>query len=160
MRKPVWRARARLECALGRSCARPTGGTYGRTTGTPILLISIRSPLKKQRGAEHPEGYPGQITYSTRCNDDTAPECTRSPPRRPATRARARGSASRRSKSNLLARALERRNAPLRCGRDPRQVGAHRALNSWSSTSWLGWPGSGRYLAVSPRGHFYVYIKV
>src|SRR5919112_3245513 len=128
MRKPVWRARARLECALGRSCARPTGGTHGRTTGTPILLISIRSPLKKQRGAEHPEGYPGQITYATRCNDDTAPECTRFPPRRPATRARARGSASRRSTSKLLARALERRSVPLRCRLAPRQVGARGVL--------------------------------
>ena len=124
MRKPVRRARARLECAQGRSCARPTGGTHGRTTGTPILLISIRFPLKKQSGAGHPEGYPGQITYSTRCNDDTARECTRFPRLRPATRARARGSASRRSTSKLLARALERRSAPLGCRRDPRWVGA------------------------------------
>src|ERR687897_1902377 len=116
-----------LECALRRSCARPTGGTHGRTTGTPILLISIRFSLEKQSGPGHPEGYPGQITYSTRCNDDTARECARLPPRRPATRPRARGSASRRSTSKLLARALERRSVPLRCRRVPR-MGAHRAL--------------------------------
>src|SRR5918995_7501400 len=139
---------------------RHTRCSHVRTTGTPILLISIRFPLEKQSGPGHPEGYPGPITYSTRCKNDTARECTRLPPRRPATRPRARGSASRRSTSKLLARALERRSGPPRCRRDPRQVGAHRALNSWSSTSWLGWPGSGRYLAVSPRGHFYVYIKV
>src|ERR687897_3594593 len=116
------------------------------------------SSLLWDRGPERKSPVP--ISYSTRCNDDTASECTLFPPRRPATRARARGSASRRSTSKLLARALERRSVPLRCRLDPRQVGAHRALNSWSSTSWLGWPGSGRYLAVSPRGHFYVYIKV
>jgi hypothetical protein len=51
-------------CTLGRPCARPTGGTHGRTTGTPILLISIRFPLRKQRGAGHPEGCPGPISYS------------------------------------------------------------------------------------------------
>src|ERR671913_727721 len=35
-------------------CARPTGGTHGRTTGTPILLISIRFPLEnKEAGVPH-----------------------------------------------------------------------------------------------------------
>jgi hypothetical protein len=43
-------------CTLGRPCARPTGGTHGRTTGTPILLISIRFPLKKW------DGTPRRIT--------------------------------------------------------------------------------------------------
>src|SRR5919112_169321 len=61
MRKPVWRARARLECALGRSCARPTGGTHGRTTGTPILLISIRSPLKNKEGRNTPKDTPARL---------------------------------------------------------------------------------------------------
>src|SRR5829696_9453511 len=28
-------------------------------------------PPPQSRGPGHPEGYPGPITYSTRCNDDT-----------------------------------------------------------------------------------------
>src|SRR5918998_2076944 len=43
-----------LECALRRSCARPTGDTHGRTTGPPILLISIRFPLKTKEGRDTP----------------------------------------------------------------------------------------------------------
>src|ERR671921_1766580 len=61
MRKPVWRARARLECALGRSCARPTGGTHGRTTGTPILLISIRFSLENKEGRDTPKDAPTRL---------------------------------------------------------------------------------------------------
>ena len=44
-------------------CARPTGDSYGRTTGTPILLISIRFSLEKQRGPElrrARESYPSR----------------------------------------------------------------------------------------------------
>ena len=116
------------------------GGTVGRasrarlsTPRQPIPLLSGtcltsagRPPLRRILATEGPgpEGYPGQITYSTRCNDDTARECTRFPPRRPASRPRARGSASRRSTSKLLARALERRSGPLRCRRDHQWMGA------------------------------------
>src|SRR5918992_5274287 len=118
------------------------GGTVGRSLRarlstprqpTPLLsgtcLTSAGQPRLRRilatEGLGHPSGYPGQIAYSTRCNDDTARECTQFPRRRPATRARARGSASRRSTSKLLARALERRSVPLRYRLDPRWVGAH-----------------------------------
>src|SRR5918995_2172292 len=50
-----------LECALRRSCARPTGGTHGRTTGTPILLISIRFPLKNKEGRDTPKDTPARL---------------------------------------------------------------------------------------------------
>src|ERR687897_2537024 len=114
------------------------------------------SSLLWDRGPERKSPVP--ISYSTRCNDDTAPECTLFPPRRPATRARARGSASRRSTSNLLARALERRSAPLRCRLDPRMGGcAGRALDSAVSTvacqPFCG-PGSG--VLQHLRGHFLI----
>ena len=31
-----------------RMCASPTGGSYGRITGNPILLLSIRFPLENK----------------------------------------------------------------------------------------------------------------
>src|SRR5215212_3510677 len=137
---PLTRTRAPARAIVQRHPVGQEEGTVGRASRarlstprplTPLLsgtclTSSGRPPLREMlatKGPGRPEGYPGQITYSTRCNDDTARECTRFPPRRPATRPRARGSASRRSTSKLLARALERRNAPLRYRRDPR-VGA------------------------------------
>src|ERR671910_2968468 len=50
-----------LECALRRSCARPTGGTHGRTTAPPILLISIRFPLKNKEGGVPHGGVVGEL---------------------------------------------------------------------------------------------------
>src|SRR5918994_7431412 len=41
-------------------CARPTGGTHGRTTGTPILLISIRFPLENKEGRNTPKDTPAR----------------------------------------------------------------------------------------------------
>src|SRR5215208_4160645 len=99
----------------GRRPNRPKTFARYHTIPRKVTTVSI---YDKDPG--RPEGCSGQITYSTRCNDDTARERTRFPPRRPATRPRARGSASRRSTSKLLARALERRSAPLRYRRDPR----------------------------------------
>lgn len=47
-------------CAL-RRCARPTEGTHGRTAGPPILLISIRFPLKNKEGRDTPKDTPALV---------------------------------------------------------------------------------------------------
>src|SRR5918992_5694361 len=66
-----------LDSALRRSCARPTGGTHGRTTGTPILLISIRFPLEnKEAGAPASPAWGLRRTAVGR-----APRATSTPPR-------------------------------------------------------------------------------
>src|SRR5918995_580882 len=44
-------------------------GTCLTSAGWPCLRRILAT-----EGPGYPSGYPGQITYSTRCNDDTAPE--------------------------------------------------------------------------------------
>ena len=102
--------------------------TSGLTDVHPRTIRKIAEALSVDPTSLTPKDTPARLPTFTRCNDDTARECTRFPPRRPPTRLRARGSASRRSTSKLLARALERRSGPLRCRRDPRQVGARGVL--------------------------------
>jgi hypothetical protein len=55
--KPVRRARGAL-AARYIECARPTGRTHGRTTGTPVLLISIGIPLEISKGRSPVEPRP------------------------------------------------------------------------------------------------------
>src|ERR671914_2721846 len=58
-------------------CARPTGGTHDRTTGAPILLISIRFPLEnKEAGAPASSAWGLRRTAVVR-----APRATSTPPR-------------------------------------------------------------------------------
>ena len=45
-------------CSWRVQCARLTGGTHGRTTGTLILLISIRFPLENKEGWDAPKDTP------------------------------------------------------------------------------------------------------
>jgi hypothetical protein len=52
--------RARGSCDSSRVCP-VSGGTHGCTTGTPILLISIRFPLENKEGRDTPKDTPALV---------------------------------------------------------------------------------------------------
>src|SRR5215204_3780002 len=89
-------------------------------TRSNLLMVHLLPPKSR---AGTPRRIPGPIIYSTRCNDDTARECTRRPRHQGRARTRLRGQGT---PSRLCRRggARGRRSAPLQYRRHPKKVSA------------------------------------